>query len=41
MAPLIILIFVMGVYPTPFLDKMNLSIDKMITDETKQMRTCR
>jgi NADH-quinone oxidoreductase subunit M len=30
MAPLIILVFVMGVYPTPFLDKMAPSIDKMI-----------
>ncbi|MFZ3209556.1 MAG: NADH-quinone oxidoreductase subunit M [Geobacteraceae bacterium] len=30
MAPLLILIFVMGVYPTPFLDKMAPAIDKLI-----------
>jgi len=31
MVPLIVLIFVMGVYPTPFIDKMNPAIDRMIT----------
>jgi NADH-quinone oxidoreductase subunit M len=35
MAPLIILIFVMGVYPTPFIDKMNPAIEKLIV-QTKQ-----
>jgi NADH-quinone oxidoreductase subunit M len=30
MVPLLILIFVMGVYPTPFLDKMAPAIDKLI-----------
>jgi NADH-quinone oxidoreductase subunit M len=30
MAPLIILIFVMGIYPTPFIKKMEPAIDKMI-----------
>ncbi len=30
MAPLIIMIFVMGLYPTPFIDKMNPSIDRLI-----------
>jgi NADH-quinone oxidoreductase subunit M len=30
MTPLIIMIFVMGIYPTPFIDKMNPSIDKLI-----------
>ncbi|MBT0651879.1 NADH-quinone oxidoreductase subunit M [Geomobilimonas luticola] len=37
MVPLIILIFVMGVYPTPFIDKMNPAIDRMIQlSKTKQ-----
>jgi NADH-quinone oxidoreductase subunit M len=35
MVPLVILIFVMGVYPTPFIDKMNPAIEKLIT-QTKQ-----
>jgi len=35
MAPLIVLIFVMGVYPTPFIDKMNPAIEKLIS-QTKQ-----
>ena len=35
MVPLIILIFVMGVYPTPFIDKMNPAIEKLIA-QTKQ-----
>jgi NADH-quinone oxidoreductase subunit M len=30
MLPLIVLIFVMGVYPTPFIDKMNPSLEKLI-----------
>ena len=30
MAPLIVMIFVMGIYPTPFIDKMNPSIDRLI-----------
>ncbi|RII28666.1 MAG: NADH-quinone oxidoreductase subunit M [Geobacter sp.] len=30
MAPLLVLIFFMGVYPTPFLDKMSPAIDRMI-----------
>lgn len=30
MLPLLILVFVMGVYPTPFIDKMTPAIDKMI-----------
>lgn len=30
MVPLLVMIFVMGVYPTPFLDKMAPSIDKVI-----------
>jgi NADH-quinone oxidoreductase subunit M len=35
MVPLVALVFIMGVYPTPFLDKMNPAIDKMIA-KTKQ-----
>jgi NADH-quinone oxidoreductase subunit M len=35
MAPLVIMIFVMGIYPTPFIDKMNPSIDKLIA-QTKR-----
>ena len=31
MAPLVVLIFVMGVYPTPFIAKMEPAIDKMIS----------
>lgn len=31
MVPLIVLIFVMGVYPKPFIDKMNPAIEKLIT----------
>ena len=30
MIPLLIMIFVMGVYPTPFLDKMSPAIDRVI-----------
>lgn len=30
MVPLIVMIFVMGVYPTPFIDKMSPAIDKVI-----------
>jgi len=35
MAPLVALIFVMGLYPIPFIDKMNPAIEKLIT-QTKQ-----
>lgn len=34
MLPLLALIFVMGVYPTPFIDKMNPSIEKLIAQTT-------
>ena len=34
MAPLLFLIFFMGVYPTPFLDKMSPAIDRMIQFST-------
>jgi NADH-quinone oxidoreductase subunit M len=30
MLPLIAMIFIMGIYPTPFIDKMTPAIDKMI-----------
>jgi NADH-quinone oxidoreductase subunit M len=37
MVPLIVMIFVMGLYPKPFIDKMAPSIDRMIqTTRTKQ-----
>jgi NADH-quinone oxidoreductase subunit M len=35
MVPLVVMVFVMGVYPTPFIDKMNPAIDKMIA-KTRQ-----
>jgi len=31
MAPLVALIFIMGVFPTPFIEKMTPAIDRMIT----------
>jgi NADH-quinone oxidoreductase subunit M len=34
MAPLIALIFIMGVYPRPFIDSMTPSIDRMIAQTT-------
>ncbi len=38
MVPLIVLIFVMGVYPTPFIAKMTPSIDRLITHvQTRQL----
>ena len=38
MVPLVALIFIMGVYPTPFLDKMAPAIDKMIQQgKTRQV----
>jgi NADH-quinone oxidoreductase subunit M len=40
MVPLVILIFVMGIYPKPFIDKMAPSIDKMIQmSKVKQVAT--
>jgi len=37
MIPLVILVFVMGVYPTPFIDKMSPSLEKLIVHcKTKQ-----
>jgi NADH-quinone oxidoreductase subunit M len=35
MAPLIVMIFVMGIYPKPFIDKMTPAIEKLIT-QTRQ-----
>ena len=31
-APLVLLVFVMGIYPIPFLDVMHVSVDKLIAD---------
>ena len=40
MVPLIALIFVMGLYPTPFIDKMNPSIEKLIS-QTRQKQVAK
>ena len=36
MLPLLVLIFVMGVYPTPFIEKMSPAIDKMIQQSSSK-----
>lgn len=41
MVPLIVLIFVMGVYPTPFIDKMAPSIDRLITLSKSKQQVAR